>query len=242
MSLDLRQASEGSTLVSELDLLEMRGGASLVDSIYESLRDAVCDGILKPGYRLREVALAQQFRVSSTPIREALRRLDHEGLVTLEPRRGAVVTQPVLRDVTDLLEVREVLGVAGVRAAALRAAGNPARVEEVEAVLAEAEASVAAGDQRTFFRCDVRFHVAINRIGGNDAIRRLDEVVQRQIHQARRSTARFAPDRMAESHKEHQAIFEAIMTGDPDTAEAAFRHHVRISGDALVELFSTPSA
>jgi DNA-binding GntR family transcriptional regulator len=224
---------------SELDLLVLRGGESLADSIYESLRDAVCDGVLKPGYRLREVALAQQFNVSSTPIREAIHRLDHEGLAKLEPRRGAVVTRPQLNDIAGLLEVRELLGVAGARKAAARAAADPEGVALAEAVLAEGDASVEALDQRAFARSDVRFHVAVNRIGGNDQIRKFDEVVQRQIQQARRSLAHFSPDRMAESQQEHWSILRALKVGDPDAAEAAYRHHIRTAGDALLTLYST---
>lgn len=227
---------------SELELLVLRGGEGLADSIYESLRDAICDGILKPGYRLREVALAQQFNVSSTPIREAIRRLDHEGLAKLEPRRGAVVTRPQLSDIAGLLEVRELLGVAGARRAAERAAADPAGIAAAEAALAEAEASVAAFDQRTFTRCDVKFHVAVNRIGGNDAIRRFDEVVQRQIQQARRSLAHLSADRMAEALQEHRAILDAVRSGDPDAAESAFRRHHRTAGDALVRLYGTSTA
>src|SRR3982751_1331914 len=82
---------------------------SLVDLAYAALREAITSGALLPGTPLREGALARQFGVSTTPVREALRRLDREGLVHLTPNRGARVSAYTLRDILDRFEVREVL-------------------------------------------------------------------------------------------------------------------------------------
>ena len=96
------------------------GGArqSLVDIAYVALRDAITSGALLPGTRLREAALARHFSISTTPVREALRRLDREGLVRLSPNRGAVVAEFDLREILDLFEIREVLECRAVRRAA----------------------------------------------------------------------------------------------------------------------------
>src|SRR5215467_1340620 len=96
------------------------GGArqSLVDIAYEALREAITSGALLPATRLREAALARHFGISTTPVREALRRLDREGLVRLSPNRGAIVAEFDLRQILDLFEIREVLECRAVRRAA----------------------------------------------------------------------------------------------------------------------------
>src|SRR5438445_2952171 len=118
------------------------GGArqSLVDIAYEALSEAITSGALLPGTRLREAALARHFTISTTPVREALRRLDREGLVRLSPNRGAIVAEFDLREILDLFEIREVLECRAVR----RAAGQRSRaVSKAESLLALAARLVA---------------------------------------------------------------------------------------------------
>src|ERR1700730_8872448 len=117
---------------------------SLVDVAYVALRDAITSGVLVPGSRLREAQLASHFSISTTPVREALRRLDREGLVRLSPNRGANVTEFNLREVVDLFEVGEVVECRAVR----RAAGQRLRdLKPAEAVLAVAAGQVAQRDR-----------------------------------------------------------------------------------------------
>ncbi len=142
------------------------GGArqSLVDIAYEALRDAITSGTLLPGTRLREAALASHFAISTTPIREALRRLDLEGLVRLSPNRGAIVAEFDLRAILDLFEIREVLECRAVR----RAAGQRSRdLRRAEAVLTAAAKQVDQRDRVEWNRLEVAFHRAINHLGGN---------------------------------------------------------------------------
>src|SRR5215471_17047222 len=111
------------------------GGArqSLVDIAYEAIREAITSGALLPGTRLREAALARHFAISTTPVREALRRLDREGLVRLSPNRGAIVAEFDLREILDLFEIREVLECRAVRRAA---AQRVRELQPAEALLA----------------------------------------------------------------------------------------------------------
>src|SRR5712692_5191420 len=109
------------------------GGArqSLVDVAYLALRDAITSGTLVPGARLGEAALAKHFSVSTTPIREALRRLDREGLVRLAPNRGAVVTEFNLREILDLFEIRELLECGAARRAASQLSRDVRRADSI---------------------------------------------------------------------------------------------------------------
>src|SRR5581483_10966094 len=99
-------------------LAPIDGRESLADQVYGRLREAITSGALAPGLRLREVPLSQQFGVSTTPVREALRRLENDGLVETNPHRGALVAGFSLRVVGELFEVREVLERRGARLAA----------------------------------------------------------------------------------------------------------------------------
>src|SRR5690349_14968347 len=137
---------------------------SLVDIAYVAVRDAITSGELLPGTRLREAALAKHFAISTTPVREALRRLDREGLVRLSPNRGAVVAEFDLREILDLFEVREVLECRAVR----RAAGQRTRdVARAEKLMASAAPHIVKFDRVEWNRLEVAFHRAINDLGGN---------------------------------------------------------------------------
>src|SRR3954447_24950700 len=130
------------------------GGArqSLVDIAYVAIRDAITSGALLPGTRLREAALARHFSISTTPVREALRRLDREGLVRLSPNRGAVVAEFDLREILDLFEIREVLECRAVR----RAASQRTRdLTLAESLLVAEERQVALHDRVEWNRLEV---------------------------------------------------------------------------------------
>ena len=89
--------------------LEMNEYLPLRDVVFQTLRQAILKGELKPGERLMEIQLAQKLGVSRTPVREALRKLELEGLVIMIPRRGAIVADITIQDLNDVLEVRIVL-------------------------------------------------------------------------------------------------------------------------------------
>ncbi len=89
----------------------------LREVVYITLRRQILRGDLKPGERLMEIALAQKLGVSRTPIREAIRKLENEGLVTIAPRRGAQVAKITLQELNDVLEVREALEILAIRKA-----------------------------------------------------------------------------------------------------------------------------
>lgn len=213
---------------------------SLADVVYQALRDAITSAVLSPGFRLREIALARHFGVSTTPIREALRRLEREGLVEVTPNRGAVVAAYNLRQVTDLYEVREVLECRAIRRAAL--ARGPRDLSRVEALLAEAASVLEAPDQVEFNRLDVELHRALSDVGGNDQLAELAERVHRQIQSVRVRCAVHLPGRPTRSHAEHQAIVAAVEAGDADRAETLVRAHIDGVRDAVTRVLAGQTA
>jgi DNA-binding GntR family transcriptional regulator len=213
------------------------GGArqSLVDVAYEALRDAITSGALLPGTRLREAALARHFSISTTPVREALRRLDREGLVRLSPNRGAIVAEFDLREILDLFEIREVLECRAVR----RAAGQPSRdVHTAQAALSQAAKQVVLRDRVEWNRLEVAFHRAINELSGNFELAGLTERIHRTVQGLCVRCMRepiYGPDKLRLMQSQHQAILEAVRDGNVRDAEARARNHIHDIRDAIAE-------
>jgi DNA-binding GntR family transcriptional regulator len=213
------------------------GGArqSLVDIAYEALREAITSGALLPGTHLREAALARHFDISTTPIREALRRLDREGLVRLSPNRGAVVAEFDLREILDLFEIREVLECRAVR----RAAGQRSRdLQPALAVLAAASKQVAQRDRVEWNRLEVAFHRAINDLSGNFELADLTERIHRTVQGLCVRCMReplYGPEKLQLMQSQHHAIVDAVRDGNPREAEARARTHIHYIRDSIAE-------
>lgn len=201
--------------------------------VHNALRDAITTGALAPGSRLREIPLSQQFGVSTTPIREAIRRLEREGLVEVNPRRGAIVASVDLRKAADLYELREILECHAARQAAEQEGVDLA---EAERILAEAERIMDLPDQIEFNRLDVQFHRAIASLGGNDQLAEVAERTHRQIQAVRTACAVSLPGRPRLSHRQHRAIIGALDAGDAERAELLVRAHIRDVRDAVLKV------
>lgn len=193
---------------------------SLVDQIRDSLYAAITSGAIDPGTRLREIPLSAHFGVSTTPIREALRRLEYEGLVEVNPRRGAVVTALDEPTVSNLYDLRLILESAAVRLAA--AAGQP--LDRVEELMTEAKEYIDEQPQVTFHRLDVQLHRAIAELSGNHELAATVEHVHQRIQAVRVRCA--VPGRVRIAHDQHAQIVKAIREGNPDAADEAVRQHI----------------
>jgi DNA-binding GntR family transcriptional regulator len=213
------------------------GGArqSLVDIAYEALREAITSGALLPGTRLREAALASHFAISTTPVREALRRLDREGLVRLSPNRGAIVAEFDLREILDLFEIREVLECRAVRRAAAQRARD---VSAAEAVIAAAAKLVVQRDRVEWNRLEVAFHRAINDLSGNFELAALTERIHRTVQGLCVRCMRepiYGPEKLELMQSQHQAIVLAMRDGNVREAEVSARAHIHSIRDSIAE-------
>jgi DNA-binding GntR family transcriptional regulator len=209
--------------LSELaGLPAMRQRESLADSVYFALRDAIANGVLQAGFRLREAALSKHFGVSSTPVREALRRLEREGLVELSLYRGATVAQFHPERWTDLWDVRVLLAVHAVRRAALAPERDFSQVERQ----LELEAEVLAGPGPVHFGpVDIAFHRALNELSGNPLLAELTEMIQWRTQGMRIRYAEQLQRPPEISHAQHIEIVEAVRERDADRAAALMREH-----------------
>jgi len=201
---------------------EPQGASAHGAEVYKRLLDMIRDGELAPGTRLRESHLAELLGVSRTPVREALRRLEMQGLVTHEIHRGTVVRALDHNTVTELYFMRELL-----EGAAAALASRQASKAEIEALRDMIEADLRRlHDPAALARSNQRFHAALYLASHN---RYLVETLQglRTSMWLLGPTTLAHPGRGEEALGEHRRIVEAIEKGDDEAAEAAAKAHIR---------------
>ena len=195
----------------------------LRDVVFNTLRRAILTGELKPGERLMEIHLANRLGVSRTPIREAIRKLELEGLVTMIPRRGAEVAQITEKSLQDVLEVRRALDALCAELACDRITA------EGKASLKKAcdyfEEVTRTGDAVAIAEADVALHDIIVQATGNQ---RLVQLINNLSEQMYRYRFEYIKDESGHENliNEHRMIYESIMNGDKEKAAAAARLHI----------------
>ena len=194
---------------------------STASAVAEILREAIYSGLLAENEWLRELEVAKELNVSRTPVREALRLLELDGLVTRNGQ-AAVVAPVTLESVLQLYEVRETLEA---MAARLAAEGGGADLQrELEQCLEAME--LAADDASEYARLNTIFHGAIRRATANHYLERFLGQIESAVRRLGASTYE-RPGRTIEATEEHRRIAKAIIGGDIETAAAASLDHMR---------------
>ncbi len=196
----------------------------LVDDATQAIRKAILDGRLPAGTRLRQTDLAAQLRISRTPIREALGRLQQEGLVELLARGGVRVALLDLEQAVELYELREVLDGLAARLAARRALGR-SRLGPLESTLDRMARCLDRKHPARWFAAHVAFHEELFRLAGNRRLQRLLPVVRLSIRHFQ-PLLLLTPGRLGEAYLEHRRIFDAVAGHDAETAEQEARAHI----------------
>ena len=207
--------------------------------VAQKLREAIMSGTLKPGQRLVERELCEMTGVSRPSIREALRLLEADGLVTTVPHRGPVVSTISLDEARQLYAARAVLeGFAGRECARLR---DPAVVRRIGDALTRLKAAFAEADLMTALEAKTEFYAAL--IGGcqNAFIERMLRPLHDRITLLR-ITSMSQPKRINKSLREVTAIWRAIQNGDPDLAERCCVDHVKAAAVAALSMIERSSA
>ena len=206
------------------------------DVIADSLEDAILDGGIATGERLDEVRLAERFKVSRTPIREALHRLAQSGLAEQRPRRGVFVRQPGPAELVELFEAVAEFEAACARLAATRISHEAlAELHEANARCAEA---VRADDAEAYYPENGRFHAVIYRESGNAFLAEQARALHRRLRPFRRTQLRLR-GRLAQSMAEHEGIVAALAAGDGARAADLIRAHVAVQGDKFHHLMAS---
>ena len=155
----------------------------LRDVVFNTLRQAILRGELKPGERLMEIQLANKLGVSRTPIREAIRKLELEGLVLMIPRRGAEVAEITEKSLRDVLEVRGALEELAVKLACQKITDE--QIQELRAAEKEFEQALNSGDVTVYAEADVKFHDIIYRATDNQRLIQLLFNLREQMYRYR---------------------------------------------------------
>jgi DNA-binding GntR family transcriptional regulator len=201
---------------------EIQSHRPLREIVYEELRNLILTGKIKPGTRMMEIELAEDMGVSRTPIREAIRKLEKEGLVVIEPRKGAYASELSVKDMEDILEVRANLeGLAAYLAAERMTATGKELLNEIREKF---QAAVAESDMAEMIANDTKFHRMIVDSSGNNYLIHMVEQLQELVLRFR--YVYYKDFKRAEDMiPEHKRIYEAITSGNGRSARfEAFNH------------------
>jgi DNA-binding GntR family transcriptional regulator len=208
---------------------------SLSEVVSEQIRGRILDGTLKPGERLVEDRLSAELGVSRVPVREALRGLSAEGLVTLLPRRGATVVEVTPETVTELVEVRALLEGLNARLAAQR--HDPEIVGQLKDTLVRGNEAAKAGTAEELARLNAEFHERLAEASRNAVL----SEVMRSLRE--RTSIAFAINgraRAREDWEEHAGILAAVIAGDAELAALLANRHVQNAAAAFAAAGSPP--
>jgi len=203
---------------------------TLWQRVYDHLRAEILAGRLEPGTELAEVALSEQLGVSRGPLREAIGRLAAEGLVTVRPRRGAVVRSLSKQEFVELYQVREALEMLAVRLAVPRLGDEG--VAELERLVAAMTAHAERNEVTEFFEANSAFHLQLVEAAGNAKLQELYDQLLAQLGRYRLQSLTLRGN-LERSVAEHAAILRAIKRGDADRAAHLMSEHIRVPQRSL---------
>ena len=210
--------------------LNMNAYLPLRDVVFQTLREAILKGDLRPGERLMELQLAAKLGVSRTPIREAIRMLEQEGLAVTIPRKGAEVARMTEKDMEDVLQIREALDDLAVQVACDKITQE--QLERLMATMKNLELAVQARDLSKIVAYDVEFHDVIYEATDNPKLVILLSNLREQIY-------RYRVEYLKEKENypmlivEHEEIVQALKQKNKERVADAMRNHIRNQAEVV---------
>lgn len=213
--------------------LNMNAYLPLRDVVFNTLREAILKGELKPGERLMELQLASKLGVSRTPIREAIRMLEQEGLAVTIPRKGAEVAKMTEKDMEDVLQVRDALDELAASIACEQITAE--ELEELKRTMREFEESTKTGDVKRIAEVDVKFHDIIYKATRNP---KLENILNNLREQMYRYRVEYLKDEknFPVLIKEHSEIVDGLAKKDKEKVITAMHKHVENQANAVKEV------
>ncbi len=219
-------------MLDENNAIQINQYLPLRDIVFQTLRKAILSGELEPGERLMEIQLAEKLGVSRTPVREAIRKLELEGLVVMVARKGAQVAHFTEKDIQDVLEVREALESLAAKLACKRM--DERAFLKLQLAIAEYDFAAKEQDIETMIKKDVTFHETIFAASQNEKLTQLFGNMSEQVHRYR--IAYLKNIKEPESVKrEHLQLLEALKTRDEDLASDLAAKHIQTQRDTIME-------
>ena len=197
---------------------------SLRGRVFQSIREDILSGRYEQNTELKEAAIGAELGVSRTPVREALRQLELEGLVTIIPNRGAYVNMITAKDVQDIYVIRSMLE--GLCARWATQSITAEQLDSMEETLCLSEYHTSKKNSEKLYELDSLFHEQLDEAGGSRILNHILSDFHDYVKMVRKATISTS-SRSVTSTEEHRAIFEAIKEKDPDKAEALAKEHVK---------------
>jgi DNA-binding GntR family transcriptional regulator len=215
----------GTETPQDLPAIESR---HLKDEAYRTIKSAIISLNFRPGDAVMEGWLARSLRISKTPVRNALVRLEQEGLVETRPFRGTFVAPLTVRNIREIFQVRGVLE--GLAMQLILDTNPPHAAERLLTLVNEAPAQLHAGQLEASFNAIRDFHEELVRLSGNEWLIKLYATLGDHLSRIR-NVCGHIPGRVEKSAAEHTAVVEALATGDPVAANINLRRHL----DSLID-------
>ncbi|RAS75634.1 GntR family transcriptional regulator [Priestia endophytica] len=208
---------------------------SIHTQVTNALRTAIITGDLEMGQKISEKTLSQKLNVSRTPVREALKQLEREGLVEIIPRVGTCVRKPTEKEIAELFTLKEALE--GLAASEMAKRGPIPELEDLVQAMEKMEHSVRENNIDNYVEANTTFHAAILAGAGNSKLLfHYDLLINQLFYSKFVYLTLEQPNRLEKSVQEHKRIVEAIKSQDSKVAEQLMRDHVEKSGAKLKEI------
>lgn len=212
--------------------LDERVQSSLSNVVYEELKQKILTGELKPLTRLMEVSIAKQLNVSRTPVREAIKALADEELVTIEPRKGAHVSKISIKNLLDILEIRG--SQEGLATALATERITPEELVTLRRLVEEYYVAASTGTRSDVIESDEKFHMYIYKCSKNEALYKQGALTQ--AHSKRFRYLYYEDEGNYEVQiDDHKLIVDTIASGDVDKAKEIAEGHIRILREFLMD-------
>ncbi|MGD0649140.1 MAG: GntR family transcriptional regulator [Acidobacteriaceae bacterium] len=208
-------------------MLKLTKNPNLTEQAYQSVKQQLLNGSFPEGSKLTEEYLSSALGISKSPVREALMRLESEGLINIEARRGAYVRKFTAKEVRELYDVRALLEVHAVSTARI----TPQLLEAMAASIERTRANLEAGDKLSHIEEDIHFHGLISRSTGNHEFGRILDNIQQKSLLCRMATFYLSATTAPASH---QKIYTAMRDGDVELAKREMHDHILFVRDTLL--------
>jgi DNA-binding GntR family transcriptional regulator len=209
-------------------MLKLTKNPNLTEQAYQSVKRQLLNGSFPEGSKLTEEYLSSALGISKSPVREALMRLESEGLINIEARRGAYVRKFSAREVRDLYDVRALLEVHAVSVAEI----TPELLEQMAGSIERTRNNLEAGDKLRHIEEDVHFHGLIAGSTGNEEFRKILDNIQQKSLLCRMATFYLSATTAPVSH---QKIYSAMRDGDREGAQREMHDHILFVRDTLLQ-------
>ena len=201
---------------------------NLTQQAYRAIRDEIISGKIDGQRHFTETFFAQRYGISKSPVREALNRLESEGLITIIPRRGAFVREFSIHDVEEIYELRELLETQVVRNAIL----DRKVLDRLREIVSSAQSSLEKSDKPSYIRMDAAFHTVLAKASSNLRLQKILESMHNQMQMLRRQTFELTSHK---SVKQHLQILQALQQNRRDKAAALMAEHIQAVRKRLID-------